>query len=222
MADDDAERLHASGAGSFDEFLLLQHQCLTANDAGHGHPLDGADGQKDQEDRAAKDDGDEDDEEDERDRIEHIDDAHHELVDATASKACNGAPGDADDQADERGDEADSERYLQAGDDAGDHVAAVNVSAQPMHVLERGADAQLILILGVELVRPDEGANDRNQGQQAEYDEAGHGGLVRQKTAQAVVPQGAALDGGLVEQFGVLAGGGGHDHSNRTFGSSMA
>jgi hypothetical protein len=98
--------------------------------------------------------------------VEDVDDAHHELVNAAAGEACDSAPGDADDQADERGDEAHGKRNLKAGDDAGDHIATVDVCAQPMHAFERGADAELVLVLCVEFMRPDEGADDGDQGEQ--------------------------------------------------------
>ena len=98
MAADDLPVADAQRLGRGDELALLQRQRLAAHDARHVEPLDGADGDEDEDEVAAEEDHQDDDQEDEGQRIEHLDQAHHDVVDAAAGEAGDGAVGDADER----------------------------------------------------------------------------------------------------------------------------
>ena len=71
-----------------------------------------------------------DDQEDERQRIEHVDDAHHDLVGAAADEAGGGAVEDPDRNRDEAGQHADGERDPPGGQRPGEEVAPDAVGAE--------------------------------------------------------------------------------------------
>ena len=62
--------------------------------------------------------------ENKRDRIEHIDEAHHDVVDAAAEIAGDGAVRDADHERNQRGYEADDQRNACAPKQPCEQIAA--------------------------------------------------------------------------------------------------
>jgi hypothetical protein len=147
--------------------LPLIDKRLAPHDPAHGQPFDRADGGEDQHDVALEDRQQEDDEEDEGQGIEHVDDAHHEVVDAPAQIAGDGAPGDPDEEADGGGDDADQQRDAQADQQAGEQVTALQVGAEDVHVLEGRRDGAQVRD-GAVVVHPDHRPDDGDQRDEAE------------------------------------------------------
>src|SRR5215471_19578859 len=96
MAKDNPPPAGADGSGGLDELLVLERNHLPAHDAGHREPIDCADDKEKNRDAIdavllqpafdgilREDCYQENYDEDERDRIEHIDNPHHDIIDAT-------------------------------------------------------------------------------------------------------------------------------------------
>src|SRR3546814_4378994 len=71
------------------ELATTQVQRLAAYDARHVEPVDGADRDEHQQQMTAEQDHQHDHEKHERQRIQHIDNTHHQTVDAAAEIACD-------------------------------------------------------------------------------------------------------------------------------------
>ena len=96
----------AERAGRLDERLVLEREHLPAHDARHGQPLHRAQRDEQHEQALGEEHQQQDDEEDVRQRVEHVDDAHHELVDLAADVARDRAVADADEDRHQRADRA--------------------------------------------------------------------------------------------------------------------
>jgi len=225
VADDDGAAGHARCAGRLDEFLALDGECLAAHDARHGQPFDGTDGSEDQHDIALEHGEQQDDKKDKGQGVEYVDDAHHEIVDASAEIAGRCAPCDADDEADGCRDHAHHQRYAQADHQAGQEVAALDVGAQDVPVVHRRGYGARVGD-GLVIMHPYERAECGDQHDHAKDPHRDHGGLVAEQAGARIVPEGAAADDGLfhgrdtagrVEQ-GIDVG----HQSYFTFGSSTA
>ena len=225
MAQDDGAARNPGGAGGLDEFLALDGQRLAAHDARHGQPFDGADGGEDEHDVPLEHGEQQDHEEDEGQGVQHVDDAHHEIVDAAAEIAGGSAPCDADHQADGGGDDADHERDAQADHQAGQEVAALDVGAEDVPAFGRGRDGAEIGYLLV-VIDPDHGSEDGDDHDDAKDPHRDDGGLVAEQARAGIIPEGAATDDGLADgldtagrvEKGVDIG----HQSYFTFGSSTA
>src|SRR3546814_2490069 len=71
------------------ELATTQVQRLAAYDARHVEPVDGADGDEHQQQMTAEQDHQHDQEKHKRQRIQHIDNTHHQTVDAATDTACD-------------------------------------------------------------------------------------------------------------------------------------
>ncbi len=110
MPHENAGCAYTGGARSLDELAILQRQGLAANDPCGGEPADRPD--RDEQPRhaaAAKDRREDDDDEQIRQRIQHVQEAHHQLVGASTEVAGNRTPGNTDHQADDGGQQADQQ-----------------------------------------------------------------------------------------------------------------
>ncbi len=204
MAEDDASLRDARRAGGLDEFALFQGQGLAAHNAGHGQPGHRAQGDEHQDQVSSEHGHQQDDEEHVGQRIEHIDDAHHQLVHPPADKARRSAPDHPDHQRDRGGDHPDRQGYLQPHQQAREHVAPQGVGAKQMAV-DHGFGPGVALVDGVVAEGQQQGADQGGDQQQADQDQAGHGRLVAQQSAARIVPQAAPALGGGVYGAGVPA-----------------
>ena len=135
----DAQRL-----GRLHIFLPPDRQRLAAHDARHVEPQHRADGQEHQHEVAPEEHHQHDDEEDEGQRIEHVDDAHHDLVGLAADEAGRGAVEHADDHRHDAGEQADGQRDAPGHQRARQQIAAGIVGAeQEILLLDRGAHHHL-------------------------------------------------------------------------------
>ena len=148
-----------------------------ARDARHVEPGDQPDAHEEQDHRPAEDDEQQDQHEHVGDRHQHVDEPHHDAVDAPAEEARRRAVERADDDRDQGADEPHHEADLRALHGAREEVAAELVHPEPVAVGERGA-AQLADLAQhgpVDLlVGPGrhEGAHDREKRDEDQHDRA--------------------------------------------------
>src|SRR5690606_7675066 len=109
---------------------MLQAQGLTSHDARHVQPVDCSNGHKDQYQLSAKNHHQQDHEKHERHGVEHIDDAHHDVVHPAAKIAGGGPVGDADQQAHNGCHHADHEGHATAVERAHKKIATDAIGAE--------------------------------------------------------------------------------------------
>ena len=140
VAKQDAALPDAQRLGRRDIFLPPDRQRLAAHDARHVEPQHRADRQEHQHEIAPEEHHQHDDEEDEGQGIEHVDDAHHDLVGLAAEKAGGGAVEHADHHGDKAGKQPDGQRDAAGHQRARQQIAADIVGAeQEILLLDRGA-----------------------------------------------------------------------------------
>ena len=143
----DAQRL-----GRLDIFLAPDRQRLPAHDARHVEPQHRPDGEEHQHEIAPEEHHQHDDEEDEGQRIEHVDDAHHDLVGLAADKARGRAVEHADHHRHDAGKQADGQRDAACDQRSRQQVAPGVVGAeQEILLLDRGAHDHLQAVGGLAL-----------------------------------------------------------------------
>ena len=92
--------------------------------------IDGADGEEHQNEVAPEEHHQQDHEKDERERVEHVDEAHHQLVGAATEEAGNGPVGDADDQRNQGCEQPDRQRDAAGDECARQQVAAIGIGPE--------------------------------------------------------------------------------------------
>ena len=130
MAEDDASLGESQRNRGFDEFLFLEREDLTANDAGHREPFDRSDADEEEPEFVAEVGREDDDDDEEREAVEDIDDAHHDGVGAAAEVAGSGTVDDADGEGDGRGEQSDAQRDAATVENAREDVATEVVASK--------------------------------------------------------------------------------------------
>src|SRR5262245_36683430 len=123
MAENNSPPTRADGSGCFNELIFFERNHLAAHHASHSQPIDRSDYEKENHNSVnphrlqsifelllAQHSDNENDHENEWDRIQHIDDSHHDVVDAAAEIAGHGAVRHADHKRHHRRHEADKQR----------------------------------------------------------------------------------------------------------------
>ncbi len=200
MAHNDVLAADPRRARSFNELLALDGECLAAHDPRHGQPLDRADGCKDQHNVALKHRQQQDHEEDEGQSVEYVDNAHHEIVDATTEITCRRTPTDADHEADSRGDNADHERDTQADHQARKQVSSLQVGSERMQAFQRRRNGAQVRN-GAVLVDPDKWPDDCKQNEEAENPHGDDGGAVAEQARPGIFPERASPNNGILNRF---------------------
>ena len=192
MTRHDLQITHAECMRRLDEFALLECQHLAAHDARHVQPLHRTDGGVDQEDVATEHHHQQDHQEHERQRIHDVDEAHHQVVGASAEVAGDGAVEHADHQTDEGGDQRHRQRDLAAMQGAGQQVAAVDVGAEDVAggQVRAGADGVPVDLVEFEGRQP--WADQAGQHDEGHHHQAAHGGAVLLETTPGIAGQAVA------------------------------
>ena len=204
MPADNGELADARRSRRLDEFHAFQGDGLPAHDARHRQPLHRTDGHKDQDNIAPEHDHQDDDEEDEGQRIEHIHDAHHQLVHASADKAGGRAPDHADNQRHGGCNHANHKRHAKTDQRARQQVPALRVGAEQVPVLQPRRNLHPVAIDEAGIVHPQQRPDKGQESQNAQQHKAGDGCTVTQKARACIVPQGPAAHRCAFHHFGLF------------------
>ena len=222
MLADDMRGACAAGLSRQHVFLLLDGQHLAAHLARHAHPVEKTEDDEDgdharaelhnqlalgRSDHVLDRDGQQDHDQHVRQGVDDIDDAHHDHIDLAAEITGDCAVNDADHHDDQRRDEADHQRNARAVYDADAVIAAEIVRAHNVREDLFAAGDTLLLLLGVfkrrhvlagnvllrvgvRIELRHENRNQRNDNQQPQ---AGHGHFILAQAAHRVAHEGGGL-----------------------------
>ena len=198
---------HADGPGRLDELGLLERQQLAADEPRDGHPRGQADGHEDEEqaverlaeDGLAEGDRQQDDEQQVGEGVDHVGEAHQEVVQASTEPAGERSDRHADREDHDLDDEGDGHADPGTVEQPAEEVAAQLIRAQDVVGRERrqrpvvGEDRLEVL----DLVGPgrDDRAEDPGQKEQRDEDQAEDGQPVLEQPAERIAPQAGTLPG---------------------------
>src|SRR6185312_8703429 len=120
-------------SGGLDELTAFERERLATHDARGREPTDGADDQEKTDEVSATEERRENDHQKQiRKRVQHIDEAHHQIVGASARVTCDRPPRESYYQADGGREQPDEERDAHAIECAYEQIAAEPVGPEPM------------------------------------------------------------------------------------------
>ncbi len=163
MTQQNAGGSNARRTRCLDEFASLEHQRLPAHDAGGREPAHRADDEEQACETAPTEEGRKDDHDEQvRQRVEHIDEAHHQIVGPAADVTGDRAPGEPDHHAHRRGEQTDQQRNAYPIEGTHEEVPAQAIRAQPVRGLPLRRHGEVLPVEGIVAIGAQKRPRDRH------------------------------------------------------------